>query len=152
MLAQYTVMLFFPGGDVAAGASIDISMDASNQMPLIYVDPGATIPAPNPMIADVTGTITFYAAPGFYLAELSGTFFRIHVDPGFAPAVWPDLYVHMQTVPALVWTIDHYFGTKPGVSVDISNNQVEPEVDHPSLTQTVLTFNTPQQGAAYLRR
>lgn len=151
-LVPYTAMLFFPGGGPAVGASIDVGMDGSNQMPLLFLDAGAVVPAPNPMIADGTGTILFYAAPGLYQAELGGTFIRVPVDPGYGAPVWPDLWVHMQTVPATVWTVDHYFGTKPSVSIDLGSSQVEAEVDHPSLTQTVLTFTSAQQGAAYLRR
>jgi hypothetical protein len=151
-LVPYTSMLFFPGGGQASGASIGIGMDGSNQVPMIYLDAGAVVPAPNPMIADGTGTIMFFAAPGLYVAELAGTFLRVPVDPTYGAPVWPDLWVHMQTVAATVWTVDHYFGTKPSVSIDLGTNQVEAEVDHPSLTQTVLTFTTAQTGAAYLRR
>jgi hypothetical protein len=145
-------MLFFPGGNPAAGASIDISLDGSNQIPLMFADQAATIPVSSPIVADAMGNIFFYAAPGLYVAELSGSFFRIGVHPSYSAPVWPDVWVHMQTVAATVWTIDHYFGTKPSVSIDLGTSQVEAEVDHPSLTQTVLTFTSAQTGAAYLRR
>lgn len=152
MLVHYSTMLFFPGGNPAAGALIDVSMDASNVAPLLFADAGATIPVISPLTADSMGNIDFYAPPGLYLAELAGAFFRIPVDPGFGAPVIPDVWVHMQTVPALVWTIDHYFQTKPSVSIDVGTAQVEAQVSHPSLTQTVLTFTSAQSGAAYLRR
>lgn len=152
MLVQYHLMLFFPGGNPAAGASIDVSMDGSNVAPIMFADAGATIPLSSPLVADGMGNIDFYAAPGLYLAELSGGFFRIPVAPGFGAQVFPDVCVHMQTVPALVWTIDHYFQTKPSVSIDVGTAQVEAQIAHPSLTQTVLTFTSAQSGAAYLRR
>ena len=152
MLAKYHAMLFFPGGNVASNASIGVLMDASNQPVIMFADAGATIPLTSPLTADSMGRIDFYAAPGLYLSELSGTMQRIMVDPSFGAPVWPDLCVHMQTVPSTVWTVDHYFGTKPSVSIDVGTSQVEAEVDHPSLTQTVLTFTSAQTGAAYLRR
>lgn len=152
MLVQYHLMLFFPGGNPAAGASIGVSMDGSNVAPTMFADAGATIPLSSPLIADGMGNIDFYAPPGLYVATLSGSSFRIPVDPGFGAPVIPDVWVHMQTVPATVWTITHWFQTKPSVSIDIGTNQVEAEVDHPSLVQTVLTFSSAQTGAAYLRR
>lgn len=152
MLVQYHLMLFFPGGNPAAGASIDVSIDGSNVAPLMFADAGATIPVSSPIIADGMGNVDFYAPPGLYVAELSGAFFRIPVAPGFGAPVVPDVWVHMQTVPSTVWTIDHYFQTKPSVSIDIGTAQVEAQVAHPSLVQTVLTFTSAQSGAAYLRR
>lgn len=152
MLVKYHLMLFFPGGNPAAGASISIFMDGSNVAPLMFADSGATIPVSSPLIADGMGNIDFYASPGLYLAGLAGEMFRIPVDPGFGAQVFPDVCVHMQSVAATVWTIDHWFQTKPSVSIDIGPAQVEASVQHPSLTQTVITFSEPVTGAAYLRR
>lgn len=151
-LAKYHLMMFFPGGNPASGASIKISSDGSNVTPALFADIGATVPVTSPITADASGNIDFYAPPGLYLAELSGTFFRVPVDPLFGSPVVPDVWVHTQTVPATVWTIDHYFQTKPSVSVDVGAAQVEAEVDHPSLTQTTITFGAPTAGTAYLRR
>ena len=151
-LVLYSSMLFFPGGNPAIGASIDISLDASNQPPYLYLDAAGTLPAPNPMIADGTGTITFYAAPSFYLAEIAGTFSRIPVDPTHLNPVWPNLYVHTQAVASNVWTIDHFFGTNPDVTILGLTAQVETDVNHPSPTQTVITFSSPQTGVANLRK
>lgn len=152
MLVQYHLMLFFPGGNPAAGASIGVSMDGSNVAPLMFADAGATIPVTSPITADGMGNIDFYAPPGLYLAELSGAWFRIPVDPGFGAPVVPDVWVHTQTVVATVWTIDHWFQTKPSVSIDVGTAEVHSSVQHPSLTQTVITFSAPVSGAAYLRR
>jgi hypothetical protein len=152
VLGKYKAMLFFPGGNPASFASIGISIDGSNTVPLMFADLAATIPVATPIVADVMGTIEFYAPPGLYLAEVAGTWSRIPVDPAFGSPVVPDVWVHMQTVPSAVWTIDHYFETKPSVSIDIGTAQVEAQVAHPTLTQTVLTFSSAQAGAAYLRR
>lgn len=152
MLAKYKAMLFFPGGDPAAGASIDVFIDGSNTMPLMFADIAATIPVTSPIVADGMGTIEFYAAPGLYVAELAGTFLRIPVDPSFGSPVVPNVWVHTQTVAATVWTIDHYFETKPSVAVDIGTAELHSQVAHPTLIQTVLTFSAAVAGAAYLRR
>lgn len=153
MLPHYSLMLFFPGGNPAAGASIDLSMDGSNVPPLLFTDSAATTPAANPMIAGPMGMIGFYAAPGLYLAELAGTFVRVPVDPAWPDPVIPDVYVHEQTVPSLTWTVDHHFGTdNPSVTITITDMQVETRIDHPTTEQTVLTFSTPVAGVATLRR
>jgi hypothetical protein len=151
-LAQYTATLFFPGGNRAVGASVVVSIQASNQVPLLFADAAGTIPVPVTMTADGAGMITFYAAPGYYLANLAESLFPIPLDPGFSTATWPNTYIHVQTVPALMWTVDHFFGVVPSVDLVMSGNQVEAEIDHPSVTQTIITFTTAQTGAAYLRR
>lgn len=152
MLVPYSATIFFPGGNRAAGADVGVALDGSNQPPMIFTDNAGLFPAPNPMTADGVGFITFYAAPGYYLSMLAGTANRIPVDPGYGPPVWADLYIHTQSVPSSVWTVNHFFGTNPSVSVDLGTLQVEPQIDHPSPTQTVITFSSPQAGIANLRR
>jgi hypothetical protein len=152
VLTPYRTMLFFPGGNQAAGASVKVSTDASNVAPLIFTDAAGTTPAANPAIADSQGVVFFYAAPGYYLAELSGTFTRIPVDFTYPTPTWPNLFIHTQAVAATVWTINHFFGIQPMVSVDVGAALVETQVDHPSASQTVITFGVPMTGIAYLRR
>lgn len=152
MLPHYTAMIFFPGGDPAAGASIEILSDGSNVPPLIYQDTGATLVQANPIIASPMGMIGFYASPGLYLAELSGTFVRVRPDAAWPDPVIPNVFLFEQNVPSNVWTVDHYFGTEPSVTVVSSGAQVETMITHPSLTQSVLTFSAPIVGTATLRR
>lgn len=152
MLVPYEVMLFFPGGNPAVGASVVVAMDGSNQPPLIFTDSAGAFPAANPATADGSGTVAFYAAPGLYVAELAGSAFRVPVAPGFVPAVHADVFVHVQSVAAAVWAVDHFFGTPPGVSVVSAGAVIEAQVDHPSATQAVITFGAPVAGTAYLRR
>lgn len=153
MLVQYTAMLFFPGGGQAIGASIGVSVDGSNQAPMMYADALGAVPEANPMVGDATGTITFYASPGLYLAELAGTWTRIPIDPSYPDPVFPNLYVHTQAVASDVWTINHFFGVNPSVTlVGGALQSEETEVSFPSPTQTVLTFSSAQTGTAYLRK
>lgn len=151
-LPRYEAMIFFPGGDPAAGATIGVSMDGSNVTPLLFADSAATIPTPPPLIADGMGTIGFHAPPGLYLAWISGGSFRIGVDPAWPDPVTPDVYVHTQAAPANVWTIDHMFGTRPSVTLITVADQVESQISFPTATQVVVTFSSPQSGTATLRR
>lgn len=152
MLPLYSAMIFYPGGNLAAGASVRISMDGSNVPPLIFADTNGTVPAANPLVADGMGTVQFYAAPGLYLAELSGTFTRIRPDAGWVGDVTPDVFVFTQAVPSTVWTVDHFFGTEPSVTVVSAGAQIETLITHPSAVQSVLTFSSPVSGTATLRR
>lgn len=63
----------------------------------------------------------------------------------------PTRYIHDQGVSAEVWTINHNLGVRPHVFVlnsaqDVMNGFVE----HPTEDQTVITFNIPVTGKAYL--
>lgn len=151
-LTQYRQMVFFPGGNPAAFASIAVVLEGSNVPPSVFADVAATLPLSLPLTADSMGTIAFCAAPGCYLAVLSGTRTRIGVDPANTDPVFPDVYVHTQAAPALTWTIDHHLGIEPAVSIILGIENVEAHIDHPDNSQTVLTFSQPVAGVAQLRR
>lgn len=151
-LTPYRQMVFFPGGNPAAFAQIGIVLEGSNVAPQVFADAAATTPLPLPLTADGMGTIAFYAAPGCYLAALSGTRTRVGVDPVHTSPVFPDVYVHTQAAPALVWTIDHHMGIEPATTILLGAEQVEARIDHPDSDQTVITFSQPAAGVAQLRR
>jgi hypothetical protein len=151
-LTLYSAQLFFPGGNLAAGASVSISLQGSNQAPLIFTDSAGTTPAANPLTANGSGVVSFYAAPGNYLATLAGRSTPIPVDVSVADPVWPDLYIHQQLVAAIVWTVDHRFGVEPAVTILVSGQEVFTDVSHPSSETTLITFGSATAGTAHLRR
>ena len=56
-----------------------------------------------------------------------------------------------QTTPASTWTIPHFFGRPPRVTVlDSGGNLVVPEVQHASLFELNLQFSPATAGIAYL--
>lgn len=60
-------------------------------------------------------------------------------------------YVHAQNIASAIWTIDHGLGRKPSVSfTDSGGNEVEGDVEHPSVNQTIGSFSSPFSGEAYL--
>lgn len=60
-------------------------------------------------------------------------------------------YIHTQASPNTVWTINHNLGFRPSVEVlDAGQNKVNAQVTHPTVNQTVVTFNTAQSGLARL--
>jgi hypothetical protein len=151
-LTPYRQMVFFPGGNPAAFAQIGLVLEGSNVPPQVFADAGATSALSLPLTADGNGTIAFYAAPGCYLAVLSGTRTRVGVEPSHPDPVFPDVYVHNQGAAALVWTIDHHMGIPPATTILLGIEQVEARIDHPDSDQTVITFSQPVAGVAQLRR
>lgn len=151
-LIKYASYIYLPGGNPAANLSVPVYLAGGNQLVPLRADKPGTMPLANPPTTDADGLLTFYAPPGDYTTWLAGAPILLSVADDETDEAWPNTLVHMQTVAATVWTVDHYFGIKPSVFVDVGNSQVEAEVSHPSLTQTVLTFSSAQSGAAYLRR
>ena len=71
-------------------------------------------------------------------------------DPGFgAPS---DLgYVHTQSTPASVWTINHDLKFIPNITVvDSAGTVVEGQYEYPNSTTVILTFSGTFAGKAYL--
>ncbi len=151
-LVLYSAILFYPGGGVASGASVEVQLRSSNQGPLMFSDMAGTSPLSSPLTADGTGMIQFYAAPGYYDAFLAGSVFPIDVDDSFTDPVWPDVWIHEQLSPAAVWTVDHHFGVVPAVDVVAGGVSEISAVAHPNASQTTITFGGPSTGTAYLRR
>ena len=61
-------------------------------------------------------------------------------------------YTHNQSTPSALWIINHNQGFKPTfVSVmDTGGSGVNCGISHPSINQTVLSFNPPMAGVARL--
>ena len=60
-------------------------------------------------------------------------------------------YVHTQATPANTWTINHNLGYRPAVELlDSSNQEIDAEVSHPNVNQTIIMFSIPLSGLARL--
>jgi hypothetical protein len=60
-------------------------------------------------------------------------------------------YVHTQSVASATWTINHNLGYVPSVEVfDAGSQEVDADVTHPSVNQTVILFTVPITGFARL--
>ncbi|NBR24579.1 MAG: hypothetical protein EBU08_12575 [Micrococcales bacterium] len=60
-------------------------------------------------------------------------------------------YVFTQSTPATTWTINHNLGLRPSVELlDTGSQEIEGEVSHPSLNQTVVTLSLATAGMARL--
>ena len=60
-------------------------------------------------------------------------------------------YVYEQSAPAVNWTINHNLGYRPSVEViDDGSREIDGDVYHPTVNQTVIIFNVPVAGSARL--
>lgn len=153
-LVRYSQFFFNPGGGEAAGVPMRVTLTGGNQLTRLFADKAGTQPLPNPLETseDPAGLLSFFAPPGDYTVWYAGDAWPLPVDEDETDPAWPGLFIHHQITPATVWTIQHHFGVQPAVTVLSAGQRVEPETTHPSPTQTVLNFSSPQAGTAYLRR
>jgi hypothetical protein len=60
-------------------------------------------------------------------------------------------YVHTQSTPATAWTINHNLGFRPSVELlDSGSQEIDADVSHPSVNQTVVTLKSAIAGLARL--
>lgn len=60
-------------------------------------------------------------------------------------------YVHTQATPSTTWTINHNLGYRPAVELlDTGSQEIDAEIAHPSVNQTVVTLNPATAGLARL--
>lgn len=60
-------------------------------------------------------------------------------------------YVHNQATAASTWTINHNLGYRPSVEVlDSGSQEIDAEIAHPSVNQTVVSLNPATAGLARL--
>lgn len=67
------------------------------------------------------------------------------------PGPQPEAYVHVQDTAASTWTINHNLGYRPSAELmDASSREIDGDVYHPTVNQTVVMFNVPVAGTARL--
>jgi hypothetical protein len=60
-------------------------------------------------------------------------------------------YIHTQSAASTTWTINHNMGFRPSVELlDSGSQEIDGEVSHPSVNQTVVTLNPASAGLARL--
>lgn len=151
-LVKYSQYLTYADGSPAANMPFPVRLLGGNILVPLFSDKAGTLPLSNPVTTDVDGLITFYAAPGGFCTDISGNMFHYEVDPAEVDDAWPGTFVHEQTTPATVWTVEHHFGVEPSVTVVIDGVVSEAVVAHVDSETTTITFNPAAAGTALLRR
>lgn len=72
----------------------------------------------------------------------------IHPGPQGPPGT---SYLHEQPTPSTTWTINHNLGYRPSVELlDAGSQEIDGEIAHPSVNQTVVTLKPATAGIARL--
>lgn len=91
------------------------------------------------------GQIVFEEVTEDLVARLSPFVQGLPGTPGAAA----NSYTHVQSAPAVVWTVDHNLGFWPEISVyDDNGEEIEGVAVNPTLNRTTLTFSSPVAGVA----
>lgn len=60
-------------------------------------------------------------------------------------------YLHTQSTPSTTWTINHNLGFRPSVELlDTGSQEIDGQIAHPSVNQTIVTLNPATAGLARL--
>lgn len=78
-IGQYTDILWFPDGSLAANVEVRIFPLSSNVLATLYTDATGTVIAPNPFFTTGSGGISFFATEGEYWMLADSRSFRISV-------------------------------------------------------------------------
>lgn len=78
---------------------------------------------------------------------ITGTAFNdLPFDPGGSGG-----YVYQQSTAATTWTINHNLGYRPSVELlDSGSQEIDGDISHPTINQTVVTLSPPTAGLARL--
>lgn len=150
-LIHYSHYFYYPGGGPAGGEEMTVMRAGGNQPTALFSDKAGTVPLTNPLETENDGRLSFYAAPGNYAVWFVGEYWAVPVDEDETDPAWPGLFVHEQSTPSAVWTVNHHLGIEPSATVLVDGQRTEADVTHPSTSQTVLTFGAPTAGVAHLR-
>lgn len=151
-LVRYWATVNFPGGGTPSDYPVTVLHRGGNQPAILFADQAGTTPVDNPLNTDDFGMVSFWTAPGDYSITLAGDTFEVWVSDSHTEPVWPGIWIHTQTTPATVWTIEHHFGVQPQVEVLVGGQVVYATVAHPDDETTTISFGAATAGVAHLRR
>lgn len=74
------------------------------------------------------------------------------IDPAFLPPSVQTDFVHVQTIASATWIVNHNLGmyVEPTI-MDSGGTEMLGQVQHISLNQIIITFNSPQTGRVRCR-
>lgn len=153
-LAPYSERYWYPDESLAVGAMAHVFPRFSNVHATLFQDQAGTIPLANPLPVDGSGFLSFFVENGDYWVYVNGQAFYVIVDldPNLTH-VWPSTFRWVQAPAATVWVIAHGLDSFPSVSViSPSNEQLFGDVAYTDADNLTITFGSPVEGTAFLRR
>jgi hypothetical protein len=98
-----------------------------------------------------TVTVTENGSSTVVTVPVTSTVTAVTVGPQGPKGDSGAAFEYLQAAPATVWTINHNLGYRPSVELlDAGSQEIDGEVAHPSVNQTVVTLNPASAGLARL--
>lgn len=146
-----TICVTTPTGNVLVTTTTTQTVTVSTVGP--QGPPGATGgsgPA-GPAATIVVGTVTTGAPGSAATVTNIGTSSAAILDFSIPKGDPNTSYTYTQSTPSTTWTINHNLGYRPSVEIlDSGSQEIDGEVSHPTVNQTVVTLNPATSGLARL--
>lgn len=102
-------------------------------------------------ISSVTNTVTVTENGSSTVVTVPVTSTVTAIAQGPQGPAGSGAYIHTQSAASTTWTINHNMGFRPSVELlDSGSQEIDGEVSHPSVNQTVVTLNPASAGLARL--
>jgi hypothetical protein len=106
------------------------------------------------VVSSVTNTVTVTEGDGsstVVTVPVTSTVTATTVGPQGPKGDTGTAFEYVQAAPATTWTINHNLGFRPSVELlDAGSQEIDGEVAHPTVNQTVVTLNPATAGLARL--
>lgn len=102
-------------------------------------------------VSSVTNTVTVTENGSSTVVTVPVTSTVTAITQGPQGPAGSGAYIHTQSAASTTWTINHNMGFRPSVELlDSGSQEIDGEVSHPSINQTVVTLNPASAGLARL--
>jgi hypothetical protein len=102
-------------------------------------------------VSSVTNTVTVTENGSSTVVTVPVTSTVAAITQGPQGPAGAGAYIHEQSSASTTWIINHNLGFKPSVELlDSGSQEIDGEVSHPSVNQTVVTLNPASAGLARL--
>jgi hypothetical protein len=106
------------------------------------------------VVSSVTNTVTVTEGDGsstVVTVPVTSTVTATTVGPQGPKGDAGTAFEYVQAAPATTWTINHNLGFRPSVELlDAGSQEIDGEVAHPTVNQTVVTLSPASAGLARL--
>jgi hypothetical protein len=106
------------------------------------------------VVSSVTNTVTVTEGDGsstVVTVPVTSTVTATTVGPQGPKGDTGTAFEYVQAAPATTWTINHNLGFRPSVELlDAGSQEIDGDVAHPTVNQTVVTLNPASAGLARL--
>ena len=103
------------------------------------------------VVSSVTNTVDVTTETGTVVVAVPVTNTVTATTVGPQRPAGASAFEYVQAAPATTWTINHNLGYRPSVELlDAGSQEIDGDVAHPTINQTVVTLNPASAGLARL--